>query len=134
MGKWVKVQYWDGSKRYIKEEQVDAVQAAIVRGKPFRLTHSKGVDFVQPKAISLITEPSWTEYPELPQPKQKALPERREVPESERVPQEISELLMKACRVRIVEKDKEKADKIKAEYERKLKEWKDSRGNGIMEG
>ena len=132
MSKWTKVEYWNGQKRYIETEKVPALEAAILRGKPFRLAHANGVDFVQPKTIALVTEPTWQEYPELPARKEKALPEPKEVPESERVPKEISDLLIQSCRVRIIEKNKEKADKMKAEYEQKLADWKKSKENGKM--
>lgn len=130
MGKWIKVEYWNGQKRYIEAEKKEAVERAIMKGNPFRLAHANGVDFVQPKAIALITEPSWQEYPELPAPKQKALPEPEEVPEEDRVPTEITELLMQSVRARFKEKDKEKADKLREEYQRKFEDWKKSKENG----
>ena len=68
----------------------------------------------------------------MPASKEKALPEPKEVPESERVPKEISDLLIQSCRVRIIEKNKEKADKMKAEYEQKLADWKKSKENDKM--
>lgn len=133
MSDWIKVEYWNGQKRYIEAEKKEAVEMAIMKGSPFRLAHSNGVDFVQPKAIALITEPSWQEYNELPRPKQIVLPEPKEIPESECVPKEISELLIKSCRVRICDKNKELADKLKAEYEQKFAEWKKSKENGKIE-
>lgn len=131
MAKWVKVEYWNGQKRYVEQSKVEAIEAAIVRGKPFRLAHSNGVDFVQPKAIALITEPTWQEYPQLSASNVKSLPEPKNE-EGELVPKEISDLLRQSCRALIIEKDKVKAGKLREEYQTKLDDWKKSKGNGKM--
>lgn len=129
MAKYLKVEYWNGQKRYIKEEQSVAIETAISRNRPFKLVHAYGVDIVQPKAIALITSPTWQEAFGLPRDKVEALPEPSG--DRERVPSEIIDVLKESVHARIVVKDYELANKLRSKYEHMLADWRNDNGKVI---
>ena len=123
--KYAKIVYWNGESRLVKEEQVKAIEQMIALNKPFRLNHKDGTDFVQPKSISMITQPR---LDELPRREYDALPEPRR--DEKRVPTEIVDILKESIKYRLTAGGNEKADELKGEYERRLADWQ--KANGII--
>lgn len=119
---YAKVVYWDRSYRIVRKEAVPIIEEKIAAKVPFRMHHSNGIDFVQPGAIALITDPSHSELPYVPA--KNALPEGEKEPEVP-LPSEIMGMLRIAMKSPKVERKW-----WLEQFRIASKKWKDS---GIIE-
>ena len=115
---FAKVCYWDKSYRIVRVDQVPMIEQKIVEKKPFRMHHSMGVDLVQPGAIALITQPSYTEIPQVIKPLAIEAGEDNRVP----LPSEITGLIRKA----MASRSKVEREWWLGQFKQSCKIWKES--------
>nr|DAV53586.1 MAG TPA: hypothetical protein [Caudoviricetes sp.] len=120
MSNYLKVQYWNGQRRYIKKEQGGAIEAAMASSRPFRLCHVNGVDLVHPRAISFVTEPTLNELREIPRKQAEALPERQN--DTPQISSHILYVMKLAIKAQCDDNDRWLAKRLRAKCTRMLSE------------